>query len=194
MDWTVESLSILLAGVLFAGVVLAGLASIVALSIMSYVAFGAAAVVFIGAAFALARVQAITYPPLMWMLPILPLLVIGVLVKDAVAARPGFDQPVHATAIARPDAERPLAASAEAPAVPTRGSARGGEGSARSRAASPYASPNELAHLAINHPELHALIARNPLTPESVVQWLAQQGSAEAIDVLNELREAVAPA
>ena len=194
MGWTVESLSVLFTGVLFVGIVLAGLTSLVALSIMSYVAFGAAAVVFTGAAFALARVEAGNYPPLMWILPVLPLLIIGVLVKDAVAARRVSHQPERATAIARPDAERPLAASAEAPVVLTTEPARGGEGSARSRVSSPSVTPNELAHMAINNPELRPAIARNPLTPESVLQWLAQQGTREAIEALSARGQAATPA
>ncbi len=188
MDWTVEALSILLTGVLFFGIVLAGLFSVVALSIMSFVFFSTGAVVFIGAAFALARVQAVNYPPLLWALPLLPLLVIGVLVKDAVAARREPVQPAHATAIARPDAEHLLAASVEVPARLITESGRGGEESARVRASSAHVSPNELAHMAINFPELRPIIARNPLTPVSVLEWLAQQDSPEAISALEARR------
>ena len=87
MDWTVEALSVLVTGVLFASVVTVGLTPFASLNSMSYVIFGVGGAVFIGSALVLARVQAVNYPPLMWLLPILPLLVLGVLGKDAVAAR-----------------------------------------------------------------------------------------------------------
>jgi hypothetical protein len=184
MDWTVEALSILLTGVLFFGIVFAGLTSYVTLSMMSFVSFSTGAVVFIGAAFALARVQAVNYPPLLWALPLLPLLIIGVLVKDAVAARRESSQPAHATAIARPDDERLFAAPSGVPAELVTESGGGGEESARLRAASAHVSPNELAHMAINHPELRPIIAVNPLTPVSVLEWLVQRGSPEATSAL----------
>jgi len=183
MDWTVEALCVLFTGLLFMAIVVAGLTPLASLSPASFVAFGAAGVVFIGAAFALAGMQAVNYPPAMWILPILPLLIIGVLGKDAVAARRASSKPERATAIARPDVERPFAALVEAPAFAGQ-SGQGGEGSARDLAASPYATPNELAHMAINHPELRAVIARNPMTPQSVLDWLAQQGSVEVAEAL----------
>jgi hypothetical protein len=174
MDWTVEALSVLVTGVLFVGIVVAGLFPNVRLDRTSFVAFGTAGAVFIAAAFALARVQAVNYPPAMWVLPILPLLIIGVLCKDAVTARRATGQPERVTAIARPDGERPLAAPAEAPAALDE-PARGGEGTALSTANSPRATPNELALIAINHPDLRPAVARNPLTPQSVLDWLASQ-------------------
>lgn len=183
MDWTVEALSVLLTGVLFLSIVVAGLTPFVSLNSASYVAFGAAGMVFIGSAFALARVQAVNYPPLMWVLPILPLLVIGVLCKDAVAARRATGQPEHVTAIARPVDERPLAAPAPAPAVAPEPS-RGGDGSAREVAESLTASENQLALIAINHPALRPLVARNPRTPQSVLDWLAQQGDIAVAEAL----------
>jgi hypothetical protein len=183
MDWTVEALSVLFTGVLFIVIVLAGLTPIASLSPASFAAFGSAGAVFIGAAFALARVQAVNYPPMMWALPILPLLIIGVLCKDAVSARRETTQPARVTAIARPDDERPLAAQAEAPAVLYE-QAKGGEGSAQTTASSPFATPNELAFIAINYPELRAAVARNPLTPVSVLEWLSQQGGPEVAEAL----------
>ena len=183
MDWTVEALCVLITGLLFVAIVVAGLTPLASLSPASFVAFSAAAVVFIGAAFALARVQAVNYPPAMWVLPILPLLIIGVLGKDAVAARRASARPERATAIARPDAERPVVALVGTPARSGE-SVQGGDGTARELAGSPDATPNELAHMAINHPELRSVIARNPMTPRSVLEWLAQQGSEEAAAAL----------
>jgi len=185
MDWTVEALSVLVTGVLFVSIVVAGLTPVVSLSPASFVAFGGAGAVFVGAAFALARVQAVNYPPLMWALPILPLLVIGVLCRDAVAARRASGQPEHATAIARPDDERPLAAPVEAPASALEPS-RGGDGSAREIALSETATENELALIAINNPELHAELARNPRTPASVLYWLSEQGDTQVAQALRE--------
>jgi len=183
MDWTFEALCVLVTGLLFVVIVVAGLTPVASLSPASFVAFGVAGVVFIGAAFVLARVQAVNYPPAMWVLPILPLLIIGVLGKDAVTARRATAQPVHATAIARPDVERPLAALVEAPALGLE-SQQGGEGTAREIAGSPYATPNELAHIAINHPDLRPVVALNPMTPPSVLEWLAQQGSPQVLEAL----------
>jgi len=184
MDWTVETLSVLMTGVLFVGIVVAGLLSHATLSTQSFVAFGAAGVVFVAAAFALVRVQAVNYPPFMWALPVLPLLVIGVLGRDAITARRASAQPEHATAIARPDDVRPLAAPTEAPAVLSSEASRGDEGSALRMASSLDTTPNQLAHMAINYPELRPVIACNPLTPRSVLQWLAQQGEPAAITAL----------
>jgi hypothetical protein len=183
MDWTVEALCVLITGLLFVAIVVAGFTPLASLTPASFVAFGAAGVVFIGAAFALAGVQAVNYPPAMWVLPILPLLIIGVLCKDAVAASRASSQPERMTAISRPDVEQPFAALAEAPAQDDQ-SGQGGEGTPRALAASPDATPNELAHMAINFPELRATIARNPLTPQSVLDWLAQQGSVEVTEAL----------
>jgi len=183
MDWTVEALSVFVTGVLFMGIVVAGRTPLVSLSTMSNVAFGVAGVVFIVSAFALARVQAVNYPPLMWILPILPLLIIGVLCKDAVSARQATGQPVRVTAIARPNDERPIAAPETAPAK-AHEPARGGEGSAHITAASLSATPNELAHIAINNPDLRPVVAMNPLTPASVLDWLAQQGDPAVAEAL----------
>lgn len=135
MDWTVEALSVLVTGVLFAGIVTVGLTPLASLSPMSYVVFGVGGVVFIGSAFALARVQAVNYPPLMWVLPILPLLVLGVLGRDAVTARRASAQPARVTAIMRPTDQRPLAAPAEAPASAFKPSWGGKEGEASSHRA-----------------------------------------------------------
>jgi|GEM_PF-1586542 len=194
MDWTVETLSVLLTGVLFVGIVVAGLFSRATLSTESFVAFGAAGVVFVAAAFALVRVQAVNYPPFMWALPVLPLLVIGVLSRDAVTARRASARPEHVTAIARPDDERPLVAPAEAPAVPSSEAGRGDEGSARRMAASLETTPNQLAHMAINYPELRPIIASNPLTPHSVLQWLAHRGEPAAIAALGAVEDDAAAA
>ena len=188
MDWSVEALCVLITGLLFVAIVVAGLSPLASLSPASFVAFSAAGVVFIGAAFALARVQAVNYPPLMWLLPILPLLVIGVLLKDAVTARRATAQPERVTAIARPDDEWPLAAPGTASAVHLQQS-RDGEGSARELVSSLDVTPNQLAHFAINYPELRPAIARNPLTPESVIAWLGQQGDPRVLAAIRERGE-----
>jgi len=185
MDWTSEALSVLVTGVLFLSIVVAGFTPVASLSPMSNVAFGAAGVVFVGSAFALARVQAVNYPPLMWVLPILPLLVIGALCKDAVSARQASAQPERATAIARPNDGRPIAAPGMAPATAP-GHVRSGEGSAFEIASSYDATPNDLASIAINYPELRAVVARNPLTPSSVLDWLAQQADPAVDAALRE--------
>ncbi|MGC4174188.1 hypothetical protein [Demequina sp.] len=190
MYWTSEALCVLVTGALFLAIVVAGLTPVATLNSASFAAFGAAGVVFIGVAFALARVQAVNYPPAMWALPILPLLIIGVLGKDAVAARRASHQPAHETAISRPDGERPLAALAVA-----HESRQGGEGSPQHLASSPDVTPNELAHIAINHPDLRPAVARNPLTPPSVLTWLAQQddpGVAKALESRGGTTSAVA--
>jgi len=191
MTWTIDAVSVLAAGVFFAGIVIAGLTPFASLTPASFVAFGAASVVFIGAAFGLARVQEADSVPLMWVVPILPLLVIGVLLKDAVTARRASGQPERVTAIARPGDEWPLAAPGSASAVHLQQS-RDGEGSPRELVGSLDVTPNQLAHFAINYPELRAVIARNPLTPDSVIEWLGQQGDPEVIAAIQSRHPAAA--
>ena len=190
MDWSAEALAVLATGVLFMGIVVAALTPHVSLSMTSFVAFGAAGVIFIGTAFALARVQAVNYPPVMWVLPVLPLLVIGVLFKDAVSARRAAEQPAHATAIARPDHAPSLTAAEAAPAGLTE-PFRGGEGTVQALASSLYATPNELAHIAINNPELRPLLARNPMTPRSVLKFLSEQGDPDVLVQLQAREDAL---
>lgn len=120
MHWAMDEYAVLTTGVLFAAILVAGASPSVPLNRASRVVFGLGAVVFIGASFALAWVATVQYPPVMWVLPVVPLLVIGVLVRDAIVARrSSTHRPERATAVARPAAHQPLAASTNGPAERT---------------------------------------------------------------------------
>ncbi len=174
MFWSAEEYVVLLTGVLFLALVAGSFLPGVELTRSSLLAFGLAGVVFVGAAVVLARVESAQYLPLVWVLPVVPLLVIGVLARDAVVDRRHHAQPERVSANARPEPGDPLAASTISPAE---GSAHvgGGEGSPRALAADSDSTPTQLAEIAMLHPELRATVARNPATPSSVLDWLAGQ-------------------
>jgi len=114
MHWAMDEYLVLATGMLFAVILVASVSPSVSLSRASYVMFGFGAGVFIGASFALAWVATVQYPPVMWVLPVVPLLVIGALVRDAVVARRSESlPPERATAVARPDGRQSLAASTQ---------------------------------------------------------------------------------
>lgn len=130
MHWSTNEYLVLVTGALFLAIVVASASPSVSLTRASYVMFGLGATVFTGASFALAWVSTVRYPPVMWVLPVVPVVVIGVLVRDAVATRRALtDQPERATAVVGPDERNALAAPIDSRAERTTFGG-GGEGNA----------------------------------------------------------------
>lgn len=173
MSWSVDGIAILFAGVLFLVVVTGGLMSIVPLTRTSLVAFGAAGAVCVGTALALAWVDQVRYPPLSWVLILLPLGIIGVLGKDAITARRVTALPERAAAIARPDDDQHPHTSEESK-----------DARERALAASPHATPEQLSRLVVERPDLRPMLARNPSTPSAVIAWLASLETPEIVAAL----------
>src|SRR5690606_26058978 len=80
MHWSAEEVVLVVTGALLIVIVGASFLPKVTLSSMSRVTFAIGAAVFIGAAVALARLEEVRYPPLLWLLPLVPIIIIGVLV------------------------------------------------------------------------------------------------------------------
>lgn len=177
MSWSLDGIFIFLTGVLFLAIVIAALTSVVSLTRTSLVAFGAAAGVCLSTSVVLAWVDKDQYPPLTWVLILLPLGIIGVLLRDALAARRDAPQAERTSANARPDDSHPLATGvfvpSAAPSTPGEGAAGLPDVADAALASNPWAGGEELARLAVNRPDLRATIAANPATPAAVVAWLA---------------------
>lgn len=173
MSWSVDGIAILLAGVLFLVVVTGGLMSIVPLTRTSLVAFAAAGAVCVGTALALAWVDQVQYPPLSWVLVLLPLGIIGVLSKDAITARRVTALPERTAAIVRPDdGQHPQLPHSSVPQVSK-------DARERELAASPHSTPEQLSRLVVERPDLRPQLARNPSTPPAVIAWLASLDTPE---------------
>jgi len=189
MSWSLDGIFIFLTGVLFLGLVVAALTSVVSLTRTSIVAFGAAAGVCVGTSVVLAWVDKDQYPPLTWVLILLPLGVIGVLLRDALAAKRVAAQAERTSANARPDDSHPLAEGlfvpASAPPNPGEGAAGSPDAADLALATNPWASGEDLARLAVNRPELRALVAANPATPAAVVAWLATSANPRVLEAIN---------
>jgi len=164
MHWSAEEFVLVITGVLFAGIVASSRLPRVELTLTSRRAFAIGAVVFIGAAAALATVENASYPPLLWVLPLVPLMVIGVLIHDAVAAGAaggGIEEP---TMGAQEDSVTVTTATSSA------------FGAEKALAADPSASAEELAEIAYAEPMLRPVVAANPATPASLLEWLSALG------------------
>ena len=180
MSWSLNGAVILVTGMLFLGIVICALTSVVSLTRTSIVAFGSAAGVCVGTAIVLAWVDEVQYPPLTWVLIFLPLGIVGVLLRDGYAAKHVAQQAERASANARPDGSDPLAPGMAVPsaalATPGGRVAAASDAEDRALAANPWAKPDDLARLAVNRPDLRPVIAANPATPAAVVAWLASTG------------------
>ncbi|MFV0634608.1 hypothetical protein [Demequina sp.] len=165
MYWSAEEFVLVITGLLFLVVVASSFLPRVELTPMTRAALAIGAAAFIGAAALLARFEDVLFPPLVWFTPVVPLLALVVLVRDSrrLAHVPSEPEPVvvrRAPAFREPPtdtaATRALAA----------------------RAVNPLATGDELARLAWRHESLRPLIAANPSTPSSVLEWLSSLGDA----------------
>ncbi|WP_144018848.1 hypothetical protein [Demequina sp. NBRC 110056] len=112
----------------------------------------------------MARIEDVLYPPLLWAAPVVPVIVLVVIARDA---------------------SRAAATPRQAPVVRRSSTQVSGEietaaGRAlRARAASPQSSAHELAQIAWRHEHLRPIVAANPATPLAVLEWLSTHGDAE---------------
>ncbi len=163
MNWSAEEFVLVITGVLFAGIVASSRLPRVELTLTSRRAFAIGAVVFVGAAAALGTVENASYPPLLWVLPLVPLMVIGVLIHDAIAvgaATSGQDPAMsaHEDVSLLEELEVDIRANG-------------------SRVASdPRSSAEDLAEIAYAEPKLRPAVAANPATPASLLEWLSALG------------------
>ncbi|WP_144268087.1 hypothetical protein [Demequina sp. NBRC 110055] len=190
MYWSGEEWMLLITGVLFAAAAAAGAIPIVTLTRRSQLTFAAGATAFIVAAIVLAQSETVVYPPLLWLVPLLPAAILAVITRDAVFARRAggaatgaFQDHLQRAADVRRASVIPVAtATAGSPA----------ERMLRMRASDPTASPQELARIAYAHADLRALVAGNPATPVSLLEWLASVGDSSVHAAISTRRPAVA--
>ena len=168
MHWSAEEFVLVITAFLFLAIVASSFLPRVELTSTSRATFAIGAAMFVGAAAALARIEDVRYPPFLWVLPVIPLVVIGVLIRDAVeASRAPGEAP--APTVRRASAFVPGDAPDQDPRA---------QRVLRERAGNPEASPQELASIAYSHPEIRATVAGNPSTPANVLEWLAAVGDA----------------
>lgn len=159
MGWGTEQTAFAVIGVLFLCGVVASLHPRVYLSLASRIALSSAAGAYAAAAFALPTLESENARSVWWILPLVPVAVILLLVRDlrmAPASVPVNDDTV---------------ASSES---------RVGE----AEASDPRTPGAELADLAYTHPDLRVSIASNPSTPSSVLGWLAASGDDAVVDAI----------
>ncbi|WP_296666747.1 hypothetical protein [Demequina sp.] len=151
-----------------------------ALTVGSRIVFLAGAVVFVAYAFLAESVVDIDVPAVVLALPLVPLGIAAVMVRDSITdaransgpSRPGFGtMPAATEASERAGTPTPFGAD--------------GAGVERLLAASPYATPTELSELAYAHPELRPAIASNPSSPASLLQWLTEQGEPAVLAAIS---------
>lgn len=166
MSWSAEALALIVTGGMLALDVIASLHPRVALSTLSRVVFGVCAAFFIAVAVLAQGVLQVDLPPVLLVLPLVPIAVTAVVVRDSI--RGGSTLPAAASAPREHHAE-PAPFDAEGPARE------------RLLAQSPYATSAELADLAYSRPELRPTIAANPVAPSSLLQWMVDQGEPAVI-------------
>ncbi len=190
MHWSGEEWMLLITGVLFAAAAAAGTIRFVTLTLRSQLTFTVGAAAFIVAAIVLAQRTDVLYPPFLWLFPLLPAAILGVIVRDALVTRriggaAGASQAgsvVEAVDVRRSSVIPVAAATTGSPAARL----------LRMRAADPTASPQELARIAYAHADMRAIVAGNPATPVSLLEWLASVGDSNVHAAISTRRPAVA--
>ena len=170
MYWSAEEFVLVITAFLFLAIVASSLLPGVELTSMSRATFAIGAAAFVGSAALLARIEDVRYPPLLWVVPVVPVIILGVLARDAISrSRRLSVEPQPVAHVRRSPAFVP-------PLEP--GDARDDRsyGLLRARAANPSASPQELASIAYSHPDIRATIAGNPAAPANLLEWLAAVG------------------
>lgn len=175
MRWSGEEYVVAITGVLFFAIVVVSFWRRFSMSAGSRMTFLAGAIVAVGSATVLSYVDDVRYPFVVWVLPAVPLIIIGVLVQEARAWQPLRIAPSAVTAH-HADAGVPSRRPAFFPPADHPQSAEvGGGGEVRRKAADPQASAQELAEIAFAYPQARATVAANPATPVNVLEWLASQ-------------------
>ena len=183
MDLSAEEFALAITAFLFLGLVAFSFLPRVELTLRSRATFAIGVALFLGTAALLARIENVQYPPLMWLLPLVPLAIMGLLVRDRLMGpyRPGGHETVS------PQPEHDFVKVRREPAFPgeREGSTLQAARILRDRAANPAASPQELASMAYLNPSLRATIAGNPAAPASLLEWLAGLGDSSVRAAIN---------
>lgn len=150
--------------------------------------------------------ETVWYPPILWVLTAVPVLMIGVMVRDAWRHERALAVP-HQVSLPRADASAggsPIAGGPGADGTPAPQFVVGraflarpeeprwtpahrataaptnaygvGNEVARACAHNPHTAASELADIAYAYPALRAAVAGNPATPAAVLEWLAKSG------------------
>lgn len=176
MIFSAEEFALIITSFLFLGLVAFSFLPRVELTLRSRATFAIGVALFLGTAALLVGIEHVQYPPLMWVLPLVPLGVFGVLVRDHLMGpkRSGGHETIGASS------EHDFVKVRREPAFP--GDRAGSHLQAarllRERAANPASSPQELASMAYLNPSLRATIAGNPAAPASLLEWLASLGDS----------------
>jgi len=201
MYWSTVEFILLVTAALFLTINIVALSQHVGVPRLLQFSFTLAGIVCAGAAGALATIEVVLYPKPLWLLPIIPAVILGTVLRDALQRKSDADadEPVRESA---GDSERMLWGEmphpASSPAIFQRETkpelpvlvapeppSIGGEwlkerlnddATARARAHNPYTDPAGLAELAYGYPSLRAVVAANPATPAQVLEWLATTG------------------
>lgn len=176
MYWSAEEYVLASMGALFLVIVSTSFLPRFELSHLSRWLFTVGAIAFLAVAWLSAGLEVIRYPRLVWLLPLIPLTIIGVLVRDAIAWRPGAVPAQPGVSSSGVDADASRRAAFFPPTDQYVPVGEGGDGRVRALAADPQASPQELADIAFTKPQLRPTVASNPATPSNVLEWLASQG------------------
>lgn len=172
MAWLSEEFILAITGVLFGLVAALGFMPRVSLGGRARGAYGLLSVGFLAVAAVLAVIDGVAYPPFLWALPILPIVIGIVIVRDREA-----DTGDHA---------RAPAAGVRFVRNPVHGTAvhDTADPALRCLASNPRTSPAELARIAYAHPEVREVIARNPATPANLLEWLAAVGDEAVVEAI----------
>lgn len=123
MEWTATELGLLATGLLFGGAIAAARATRAQLSRTTHGLFVGAAVVCIVTAVVLSWLPTIWYPPILWVLPAVPVLMIAVVVRDARRREQALATPSRAVP---PRADSPRADAHRTDSLPAGGPSTGG--------------------------------------------------------------------
>lgn len=183
MDLSADGFALAITAFLFLGLVAFSFLPRVELTLRSRATFAIGVALFLGTAALLARIENVQYPPFMWLLPLAPLAIMGVLVRDRLMGpqRSGG----HGTVDTPPQED--FVKVRREPVFPGQreGSTLQAARLLRARAANPAASPQELASMAYLNPSLRATIAGNPAAPASLLEWLASLGDSSVRAAIN---------
>ncbi|WP_297084782.1 hypothetical protein [uncultured Demequina sp.] len=180
MHWSAEEFALVITGLLFLAAVASSFLPRVELTWVQRAALAIGAAAALGSAALSARSGDAHLPALVWAVPVLA---VAVVVVTRVRAR------------ARNAARATRASASGTEAIPTSTVLRTSvlapetvDSAARrvllARAADPASSAQELSQIASRHEHLRVVVAANPSTPASTLEWLASHGDARIRDAI----------
>lgn len=164
MGWGAEETALAGLGALFLCGVIASLHPRLALSLASRIALSVGAGCYLAAAIAASSEANVGALPLLWALPLAPVTVAIMLIREMVMTGAG-----HRIHLVTPPPTAPTSTEIE---------------QRKRRATDPSTPGPELADLAYTEPDLRVSIAANPATPSSVLGWLASSGDDAVLDAI----------